>query len=316
MISAKKFRDELKKQGVFYTNSQLAKKMMELLPDDVREVYDPTCGDGALLGVFSDEVEKYGQDILSGQVEIASAEIPNFIGVVGDTLESPAFSDRKFKYIVANPPFSIKWNPEHHENDARFLNSPALPPRGRADYAFLLHVLHYLADDGVAVCLCYPGVLYRGGAEGKIREWIVKNNWIDKIISVSGDYFDDTKTPTAIVVFRKNRENFSVEFCENFGEKRVVEIDEIAKNDYNLAVNQYIYTQTELKKIDPIELQREARTTFLEQLKNELEVDKKICEINLVTCGNQCGNEFDHLAYIAMIANTLQDHKKKHGGDF
>ena len=106
-ISAKKFRNDLKKNGVFYTDKALAEEIRALLPAEVTEVYDPTCGDGALLSVFPDDTKKYGQDILPEQVEDAEKRIKNFTGVVGDTLLNPAFANKKFQYIVLNPPFSI-----------------------------------------------------------------------------------------------------------------------------------------------------------------------------------------------------------------
>jgi len=111
-ISAKKFRNELKKNGVFCTDEALAKEMKALIPDGITEVYDPTCGDGSLLSVFADNVQKYGQDILAEQVQEAQQRLKNFHGVVGDTLLNPAFPGRKFPAIVANPPFSTHWNPD------------------------------------------------------------------------------------------------------------------------------------------------------------------------------------------------------------
>ena len=140
----KSIRQDFKQKGIFYTQRELAEYIKNLLPEKRPDrVYDPTCGNGGLLSVFDDSVEKYGQDINSEQVEEATRRLSNFHGVAGDTLKEPAFKDMKFDYIVANPPFSIKWEPFQ---DERF-NAPVLPPPSRADYAFNLHILHYLSDN-------------------------------------------------------------------------------------------------------------------------------------------------------------------------
>ena len=109
---------------------------------------------------------KYGQDINVDEIKIAKRELKNFVGVAGDTLKEPAFKGKKFSAIVANPPFSIKWEPQ---TDERFADAPTVPTESKADYAFILHILHYLSDDGIAIVLNFPGILYRGGREGKIR---------------------------------------------------------------------------------------------------------------------------------------------------
>ena len=138
--SIKSIRQDFKNKGIFYTPEKLSKFMRNLLPAEVDEIYDPTCGAGNLLSVFGDEVKKYGQDINSEQVEFAKTRLKNFEGIAGDTLKSPAFKDKKFNYIIANYPFSIKWEPFV---DERFEKCPVLPPPSKADYAFILHILHY-----------------------------------------------------------------------------------------------------------------------------------------------------------------------------
>lgn len=110
-------------------------------------------GDGALLSVFDDNVIKYGQDINYEQVEVAKQRLTNANIVAGDTLNEPAFRNKKFDYIVANPPFSVKWEPF---KDERFEKAPALAPKSKADYAFILHILHYLSNTGKAVILEFP----------------------------------------------------------------------------------------------------------------------------------------------------------------
>lgn len=105
----KETKKALQEQGVFYTQPELAEYLKSYIPDGITEIYDPTCGVGGLLSVFPDEVMKYGQDIDGEAIEYAKKHLKNFIGEIGDTLKNPAFMDKKFKYIIANPPFSVKW---------------------------------------------------------------------------------------------------------------------------------------------------------------------------------------------------------------
>ena len=173
------------------------------MPNNITEIYDPTCGNGGLLSVFNDNVIKYGQELLEEQLNSARDTLINFNGAVGDTLINPAFIDKKFDYIIANPPFSIKWVP--NIEDERFNIAPALAPQSKADYAFILHILYYLSEVGIAVILGFPGILYRGNSEYKIRKWLVDNNYIEKVVSVPGDKFVDTKITTIVFILNKNK---------------------------------------------------------------------------------------------------------------
>lgn len=306
-ISARKFRDELKKNGIFYTDEKLAKEMRALFPDDVDEVYDPTCGDGSLLKAFPETTVKYGQDILSEQVECARKENKNFHGVVGDTLKSPAFSGKKFKYIVANPPFSVRWTPDELADDVRFSCAPALPPQSKADYAFILHILSYLAEDGMAAVLNFPGILYRGQREGKIREWIVRNNWVERVVHIPGGHFEDTNIATALVVFRKNKTTTDVIFedREN-GLGRSVTLPEIEANNFSLSVSNYIQPPQAKKEENPAELQKNARKAFIEKLKRDLDFDFTVCQIE-----NNYGNDFSFVEYLDEIEMVVKSYKDK-----
>lgn len=271
----KSIRQDFKENGIFYTQPELALFLKSFLPDDVEEIYDPTCGNGGLLSVFGDDVQKYGQEINAEQVLDADRRLVNFHSVIGDTLKEPAFMGRKFKYIIANPPFSIKWEPK---TDERFEPLPCLPPPSKADYAFIAHILHYLADDGTAVVLNFPGILYRGNAEGKIRRWLVEQNYIDAVVAVDGGQFVDTKIATAVLVLKKNRETTDVRFIHNDLE-RVVPISEIEGNDFQLSVSSYIIEIEEKEEIDPIDLEMHARKAFLSRLGKELEFEKMVCEM-------------------------------------
>lgn len=141
--NVKSVREDFKKSGIFYTPRPLAEYMRSFLPEKITEVYDPTCGHGSLLEIFPDAVKKYGQDINPEAVEAARA-IPNSEIVCDDTLLSPAFVCKKFRAIIANPPFSVKWSPDLLKDDARFTSAPCFAPPSKADFAFLLHILHYI----------------------------------------------------------------------------------------------------------------------------------------------------------------------------
>lgn len=273
----KSIRQEFKQKGIFYTQKELALYLKGFLPDDVSEVYDPTCGNGGLLSVFDDGVEKYGQDIEEAQVEEAG-RLPNFHGAVGDTLTEPAFLNRRFKYVIANPPFSIKWTPIQSEI---FDGWPCLPPKSKSDYAFIAHILHVLSDDGMAVVLGFPGILYRGNAEGKIRQWLVEQNYIDTVVSVDGGHFVDTKIATCVLILKKQRPITDIRFVHN-DLSVTASRDEVEKNNFNLSVNQYIIEQPEREEIDPIALETQARQSFLSKLEKELEFEKMVCEIERI----------------------------------
>ena len=241
-VSAKSYRKQLADKGVFHTDEALAKEIASYIPEGITEVYDPTCGCGALLSVFPDSVKKYGQELDPDMAEYCRQHLTNCEIAAGDTLEKPAFLSRSFPAIVANYPFSIKWNPENAcERPFYCLNVPVLPPKGKADYAFLCHILFMLADNGVASVLCSPGIGYRGGAEAKLRKWLIDTGWIEKVVLYEGDHFQDTKIATMLLVIRKDKKTQDITFCDHeAGIEKTVGIEEIQKNDYTLAVNRYV----------------------------------------------------------------------------
>ena len=273
----KSLREEFKKSGVFYTPPDLAKKIKEyvnFIPDDV---YDPTCGDGSLLSVFDKDIPKYGQEIDGQQLEVAKDRLCNFFGFEGNTLINPAFIDKKFHCIVANYPFSTKWEPI---TDIRFQSSPCIPSQSRSDYAFILHILHYLRDDGIAVTLNFPGIGYRGGREQKIRKWIIEKNYIERVISIPPNTFVDTSIGTLLIVFNKSKTTTDIIFEDLIlGKRKNISIIEISDKEYSLSVNSYISDDVVKEVIDPIELQRIARKNFMRNLINELKIDSAICDL-------------------------------------
>lgn len=265
----KSIKEDFKKKGIFYTPKALAEKLKSYINFEPKEVYDPTCGSGALLEVFKNS-NKYGQELNEKQLDVAKNKLDNFTGYCGDTLKDPAFMDKKFKCIVANYPFSIEWEPQI---DERFINAPTIPTRSKADYAFILHILYMLSDDGVAVTLNFPGILYRGGREQEIRKWIVDNNWIERIVNIEGNTFVDTTIATVLIVFRKNKTTTDIIF-ENDGITKTINLQEIKDNDYCLTPSKYAYKEIEKKEVDPINLENIAQQDFLNRMRNELNFSK------------------------------------------
>lgn len=301
----KSIRQTFRENGVFYTDERLAQIMKSYIGGEPSEVYDPTCGDGALLSTFGDEVRKFGQERDGEQLDVARARLVNFEGVCGDTLQAPAFAGRQFACIMANPPFSTKW--EQRKGDERFADAPALAPPSRADYAFLLHVLHYLAPDGVAVVLNAPGILYRGNAEGKIRRWLIEQNVIDRVVFIPGGYFVDTKIPTVLLVLRKDRTARGITSIayEDRSSGREISItpEEIAANDYSLSNLMPQEEKEQSPPIDPNALEQEAERAAVDVLRANLEITQAVSELEGI----------DYLSpFVARVDALLSEYRKGH----
>ena len=281
--SLKQLRSDYKEHGIFYTDPKLAEIIKQIIPADVKEVYDPTCGSGALLSAFGDDVVKYGQELNPRQAEETQRNLKNAHIAAGDTLLEPAFLDKKFRGIVANPPFSVSWEPgEIAAYDARFIAAPCLPPRSRADYAFLLHILYMLSEDGVAACLGFPGILYRGQREGKIREWLVRINVIEEVHHIPGGFFDDTNIATCLIVLQKNRGGRStIRFVDT--EHRIsrhVPISEIEANGFNLSVSSYVTPpEPEKSPFDARSVELQVHEDIITRLKKEIDFSKRVALI-------------------------------------
>lgn len=296
----KSIKEEFKAKGIFYTPNELALLIKSFVDIETDEVYDPTCGDGSLLSVFDDNVKKYGQEINDHQIKVAENRLKNFTGYCGDTLKDPAFNEKKFKCIVANPPFSIAWEQPVLNGiftDDRFRLVPSLPPKSKADYAFILHILHYLAIDGIAVVLTFPGILYRGNSEGEIRKYIVEKNYIEKVIRIPEKTFVDTTIETALLVFRKNKTTTDIEFIDTEKNKSyTATFEEVKGNDFVLSVNSFVIEEKQQIQHDPIQLQKNARNGMLKRIKADIELDKMICEME--------GYNFNE--YLMSIKNLIE----------
>lgn len=296
----KNIKQEFKEKGIYYTPPELVEMMKSYIDVEFKEAYDPTCGDGGLLKDFDDNIIKYGQEINEHQLNIAKETIINFNGFLGDTLVNPGFKGKKFDLIMANPPFGIKWEPQ---TDERFNILPTIPTKGRADYAFIAHILHYLSEKGQAIVLQFPGILYRGNREYQIRKWLVEKNYIDKIIQIPGDTFVDTKIATVLLVLKKNKKTTDITFEDKeLKEIKITKLEEIKNNDYCLSVNNYIERKIEKKEYNPIELQNKSREQMIEKLKKDIEVDMLICELE--------GHNKEE--YIEMLSEVINEARSKY----
>jgi type I restriction-modification system DNA methylase subunit len=301
----KNIRKEYQKKGIFHTPKETALYLKSFIDVDIDidEVYDPTCGTGGLLSVFDDNVKKYGQELSVEQLEIARNNLVNFYGICGDTLESHAFIDKKFKCIVANPPFSLSWNPPNLNdifNHKMWHGLPAMPPKSRADYAFIIHILHCLKEDGIALVINHPGVLYRMNKEYEIRKYIVNENLIEKIVKIPSGSFVDTNIETVLIIFRKNKKNTDIEFIDKEINKSViVNLDKIKDNDYNLAISNYCFETFVQYNICPFTLQEKARSSMINKILKDLEFDAMVCKIE----------SWNHIEYCEKLINAITKYK-------
>jgi type I restriction enzyme M protein len=212
-----------KKAGEFYTPKEVSTVLARIVTtgkDRLLSVYDPTCGSGSLLLRVAREVKEvshfYGQEMNRTTYNLARMNMilhdvhySRFQLRQEDTLEHPQHDGMKFEAVVANPPFSANWsaNPVHLSDD-RFSQYGRLAPASKADFAFVLHMIHHLQDNGIMAVILPHGALFRGGAEGHIREYLIKDrNYLDAVIGLPANIFYGTAIPTCILVFKKCREN-------------------------------------------------------------------------------------------------------------
>ncbi len=215
-----------KSGGEFYTPqevSELLAKITTVGKKSVNKVYDPACGSGSLLlkfakilgrenvrqGFFGQEINITTYNLCRINMFLHDIDYDKFDIALGDTLVHPKhMDDEPFEAIVSNPPYSIHWEGEDNPllmNDARYSPAGVLAPKSKADLAFILHSLAWLASDGTAAIVCFPGVLYRGGKEGKIRKYLVDNNYVDCVIQLPDNLFFGTTIATCIMVLKKNK---------------------------------------------------------------------------------------------------------------
>ena len=318
-----------KSGGEFFTPQEVGELLARIVIMDktsVNKVYDPACGSGGLLLKFAKILGKenvregfFGQEINLTTYNLARINMflhninyNNFSIERGDTLIHPVhWNDEPFDAIVSNPPYSIKWAGKSNPiliNDERFAPAGILAPESKADLAFTMHMLSWLSPKGTAAIVEFPGVLYRGGAEQKIRKYMIDNNFVDTVIQLPSDLFFGTSIATCILVLKKNKlfVDASNEFIRNTNKNKLSEeninniisllkdrksvenksylatYEEIKDNDYNISVNSYLRANTEDNKIDIDEVNRKLAEIVprqqqireeLEEIIKELEVD-------------------------------------------
>ncbi|WP_299836041.1 type I restriction-modification system subunit M [uncultured Tenacibaculum sp.] len=286
-----------KKAGEFYTPQEVSMVLAKLVTTGkkkLKSVYDPTCGSGSLLLRVAKEVDEvnnfYGQELNRTTYNLARMNMilhgvhyRKFDIKQEDTLEHPQHLEHRFEAIVANPPFSAKWSANQlFMSDDRFSQYGKLPPASKADFAFVQHMIHHLAENGNMALVLPHGALFRGGAEHLIRKYLIgEKNYLDAIIGLPANVFYGTGIPTCILVFKKCRENpdnvLFIDASEHYERgtqntlrdsdiskivstyrERLVEdrysyiasISEIEENDYNLNIPRYVDTFLPEKEID------------------------------------------------------------------
>ena len=320
-----------KSGGEFFTPQDVSELLMKLATygkKQVNKVYDPACGSGSLLLKAAEVLGKenirngfYGQEINITTYNLCrinmflhNVDFDKFNIACEDTLISPQhWDDEPFDVIVSNPPYSIKWAGDDNPlliNDPRFSPAGVLAPKSKADLAFIMHSLSWLSTNGAAAIVCFPGIMYRGGAEKKIRKYLIDNNFVDCIIQLPDNLFFGTPIATCIMVLRKNKDDTNVLFIdasnefqkatnnnrleennierivEAYGERtdvdhflKVASYESIKENDYNLSVSTYVEKEDKKEQIDIVKLNAEIEEIVAKETILRTEIKKIIEDI-------------------------------------
>ena len=308
-----------KKAGEFYTPQQVSKILAKIVTadkTDLKNVYDPTCGSGSLLLRIGNEANVrhyYGQELNSTTYNLArmnmllhEVSFQNFDIELGDTLEHPHFEDMRFEAVVANPPYSANWSADaKFLDDERFSSYGKLAPKSKADFAFVQHMIYHLDDNGTMAVVLPHGVLFRGAAEGVIRQYLIEEkNYLDAVIGLPANVFYGTSIPTCILVFKKCRQDDNtvlfIDASNDFEKAKnqnnltdgnvdkivatyknrevidkysyVATLDEIKENDYNLNIPRYVDTFEEEEQISLDEVATAIQQTQREIIQAEKEL--------------------------------------------
>ena len=320
-----------KKAGEFYTPQEVSKILAKLVTvgkTRLKSVYDATCGSGSLLLRVAKEVEDvsnfYGQELNRTTYNLARMNMimhdvhyRKFDIKQEDTLEHPQHLEHRFEAIVANPPFSANWSANPlHLNDDRFSQYGKLAPSSKADFAFIQHMIYHLDDNGTMAIVLPHGVLFRGGAEGHIRQYLIEDrNYLDAVIGLPSNIFYGTSIPTCILVFKKCREhsdnilfidasndyekaknqnyltNENIEkIIDTYANRKEIEkyshiasLDEIKENDYNLNIPRYVDTFEEEEVIDLDKVSSELKALEIEMKITDETIAKFCRELNIST---------------------------------
>ena len=322
-----------KSGGEYYTPQEVSELLTKLTlvgKTEVNKVYDPACGSGSLLlkfakilgkdnvrnGFFGQEINITTYNLCRINMFLHDIDFDKFDIAHGDTLTEPAhWDDEPFEAIVSNPPYSIKWEGDARQiliNDSRFSPAGVLAPKSKADLAFIMHSLSWLAPNGTAAIVCFPGVMYRSGAEQKIRKYLIDNNYIDCIIQLPDNLFYGTSIATCIMVMKKAKTDNKVLFIDaskefvkvtnsnKMTEKHIndiverftkrenveyisnlVDYEKIVEENYNLSVSTYVEKEDTSEKIDIVELNKEIQRIVTREEELRKEIDKIIAEIEI-----------------------------------
>jgi type I restriction enzyme M protein len=320
-----------KSGGEFFTPQHVSKLIAQLAmhkQKTVNKMYDPACGSGSLLlqakkhfdahiieeGFFGQEINHTTYNLARMNMFLHNINYDKFDIQLGNTLISPHFLDDKpFDAIVSNPPYSVKWIGSDDPtliNDDRFAPAGVLAPKSKADFAFVLHALSFLSSRGRAAIVCFPGIFYRGGAEQKIRQYLIDNNYVETIISLAPNLFFGTTIAVTILVLSKRKTDTNTQFIDAsglfkketntntltpehietiiqaFDSKENIEhfaksipLETIAANDYNLSVSSYVEAKDNREAVDIAQLNAKIKTTVakIDQLRKD--IDAIVAEI-------------------------------------
>lgn len=304
-----------KSGGEFFTPQYVSKLIAQLAmhkQKTVNKIYDPAAGSGSLLlqakkhfdnhiieeGFFGQEINHTTYNLARMNMFLHNVNYDKFNIVLGNTLLNPQFGDEKpFDAIVSNPPYSVNWiggDDPTLINDERFAPAGVLAPKSKADFAFVLHALSYLSGRGRAAIVCFPGIFYRGGAEQKIRKYLVDNNFVETVISLAPNLFYGTSIAVNILVLSKHKPDTKTQFIDASGEEffkkvtnnnmledkhiekimgifdrkedveyiaKSIDNKQIAENDYNLSVSSYVAAKDNREKVDITKLNAEISKT-------------------------------------------------------
>lgn len=320
-----------KSGGEFFTPQEVSELLARIAvvgKTEVNKVYDPACGSGSLLlkfakvlgpnnvrqGFFGQEINLTTYNLCRINMFLHNINFEKFDIAYGDTLINPAhIDDEPFEAIVSNPPYSIKWEGKNNPlliNDPRYAPAGVLAPPSRADLAFTMHILSWLAVSGTAAIVEFPGVLYRGGAEQKIRQYLIDNNYVDTVIQLPSDLFFGTSIATCVIVLKKSKPDNAILFIDASAEfarsgnknklspehqqkildafatrqtvkyfTRLVDSREIADNDYNIAVSAYVEEEDTREVIDIQSLNAEIASIVERQSELRTEIDAIVIDL-------------------------------------
>lgn len=320
-----------KSGGEFFTPadvSVLLTRLGTVGKTKVNKVYDPACGSGSLLlkavqilgkdgvvnGFFGQEINITTYNLCRINMFLHDIGFDKFDIACEDTLINPQhWDDEPFELIVSNPPYSIKWAGDNNPlliNDSRFSPAGVLAPKSKADMAFIMHSLSWLAPNGTAAIVCFPGIMYRSGAEQKIRKYLIDNNFVDCIIQLPSNLFYGTSIATCIMVMKKGKNDNKILFIDATNEcikvtnnnkltaenidhivntftkrddelyfSRLVSYDEVKDENYNLSVSTYVEQEDKREKIDIVKLNAEIKDIVAREQVLRDEIDKIIAEI-------------------------------------